>query len=1089
MTDWTSNQRRAIAARGHTMLSAGAGSGKTSTLVAKIVHLLGADVGTGETPAAARCELGQIAAITFTNAAAAELKASLRRELRGVARRTGTREWRDRVHEVERARIGTIHAFCARMLREFGLRAGLDPSFRVLDEAEASLLRHDAVAEEVIARLRGGDADVASVVVAFGLRRTRAIVDGLAAGGEGARLAYDRWGSGDAAPALRRAVEAGGGAWLPNDDDAARLAGRLLEIGIAARHRLDAALDRERALDFDALVYRARDLLRDRPDVRHALRSRLRWLFVDEFQDTDRAQVEIAYAICGLPGGEPAAPRLCVVGDPKQSIYRFRRADVALWGDVEREILAAGGETIPLDTSFRSRAPIVAYVNAVFGAVMGEAAADAAAAEAGHEIAYAPLQVGQNRVVPDDDGAVEVIPARGDTAPARRESEAERVAARLLELRHDESVVREDASAPPRAPRWSDFAVLFRARTALPIYEAAFRRHGIPYVVAGNASFFARREVRDVRLLLAALADPDDDVALAGVLRSPFVALTDASLLRLRIAGPRRLRRALRSQSLPEPAEAARLAWAAEWWESLLSLRDRIPAAALLERALGRAGYAAHLLLQADGDVALANLRKLVGIAESHPGSSIRELLEMIAERADSGHEAEAAVQSREDDVVTLTTVHQAKGLEWPVVVLADGARDIELGGRESPPLFIDPDAGIGLQWTPQGGDSPGAYAWLKARESALSRAEEKRVLYVAATRAKDRLILCGDTAAPAAGPEAVRAAKHADAWLLHGLEFSRGRFAYQDGGRTWSGPVVDVEPIAAAALEAPAPPTPDTVVAGPIDAALARRLAPVAPRPALRVHSATELVILRNRPAEHRRIYALGLPPAEWSAAAPLAADGAAAAEPIADEQLDLLVPHATARLIGDVLHGVLERLELLAELDRILDLELGGRIGEGAPATLRDRLRAELRGMITATASHPRVAPLLRAPRHERELAFTWVARGAGAPAVMHGALDLVAIDAEPPLLRIVDYKSARAAGRETQRAREYEAQRDVYLLAAAALGPAPPAELTFFFARSGRPVPAGEAPGPVGAAALEQARRRLASDLRRIDAAAAR
>ncbi|HEU4786634.1 MAG TPA: UvrD-helicase domain-containing protein, partial [Gemmatimonadaceae bacterium] len=492
----TDAQREAIKLDRHILLAAGAGSGKTTTLVEKIVCTLHPDDGTGQ-----RCELSDIAAITFTNAAAADFKAKLRKRIREVADwhsaqsdHAAADRWRERIYEVDRARIGTIHSFCGQILREFAFRLGVDPGFTILDEADAAVLRAECTSAVVQRALRD-EPDTMALLDHFRISDVEHLVSDLVARGDVAHEALNAWYTNgepnldDLRDVIERQRDAfqcaqGEGEWRDFDPLGARLAGTLLRLARAARAELDARLDDEGALDYDALITRTRDALRTNSSVLQAVRGRLRWLFVDEFQDTDHAQVEIAYLICGFAErARTTPPWLCIVGDPKQSIYRFRRADVSLWRKVARDFADRGIQPIPLDTNFRSRKPIIAYVNATFEGVMREG--PEAVRAAGHEVDYDPLL--PYRQAPNDNDLIELVtPATGrdGNADERREAEAEAVVARMLEMRSQALVAKDnrqplvwdDHAKAGRAVEWRDFALLFRTRTGLPILEQVLRR-------------------------------------------------------------------------------------------------------------------------------------------------------------------------------------------------------------------------------------------------------------------------------------------------------------------------------------------------------------------------------------------------------------------------------------------------------------------------------------------------------------------------------------------------------------------------------------------------------------------------------------
>ncbi|HSQ29165.1 MAG TPA: UvrD-helicase domain-containing protein, partial [Gemmatimonadaceae bacterium] len=734
----TDTQRDAIALDRHILLAAGAGSGKTTTLVEKIVCSLHPD-----DVARQRCELSDIAAITFTNAAAADFKDKLRKRIREVADWHAARSdhatadrWRERIYEVDRARIGTIHSFCGQILREFAFRLGFDPGFTILDEADTALLRAECTSMVVQRALHDEPAAMA-LLDHFRISDVERLVSDLVGRGEVVREALHAWYTNgdpniddlrDAIDRQRVAFKCAEdeGEWRNFDPLGARLAGMLLRLAQAARAELDVRLDDEGALDYDALITRTRTALKTNASVLDAVRSRLRWLFVDEFQDTDRAQVDIAYLICGFAEPERATPPwLCIVGDPKQSIYRFRRADVSLWRKVEQDFANRGIPPIHLDTNFRSRKPIIAYVNETFEGVMGEGSA--AVREAGHEVDYRPLR--PYREAPNDNDLIELVTpstGRDGNADERREAEAEAVVARIWEMR-GQPLVWDDKAKSTRAVKWGDIALLFRTRTGLPILEQALRRHNVPYYVASSTGFFSRREIRDIRLLLAALADPRDDVAWLGLLRSPFVGLTDEALMHCRATAPRApLSKAVHSNTIPTTDPV--LIRARDWLRTARELRDRVSIAELIDFAVARSAYGAQVLAGHGGRIALGNIRKLVRIAEGRPESTVSDFVAFMEQREqEATDDGDALLFTARDNVVTLSTVHGAKGLEWPIVFLLDLDRPI-VKKNNAPRIIADPAAGVAVRikdpesFEKEPAES-GAWECLRRRDQLLSEA------------------------------------------------------------------------------------------------------------------------------------------------------------------------------------------------------------------------------------------------------------------------------------------------------------------------------------------------------------------------------
>lgn len=517
----------------------------------------------------------------------------------------------------------------------------------------------------------------------------------------------------------------------------------LTSAAVNVVHRAAADLDLAKKdaglLGFDDLLVLTRNVLRQSPAVRRETAASIAALLVDEFQDTDPVQAEIVEA---LVGDGLAIGKLFVVGDAKQSIYRFRRADPAVFDAMRTKIPATG--RLPLTTNFRSQPAILHFVNAVFAPALKDA--------------YEPLVPNRPQVSPLP--AIEFLfpqaavdDAEPDCVDRRRRLEADWMSRRIQELLDDPTPrIPESDSATGkdqlRRVQAGDIAVLFRALSDIAIYEDTFRRRGIDYYLVGGRAFFAQQEVYDLVNLCAVLNDPDDGIALVGVLRSPFFSLADDTLVALAGFG-HPLRESLAAEpplDLPEP-QREQVRHAARVLAELLHTKDRLPLARLLERALELTGYDASLLHEFLGRRKVANLRKLIDMAREFDRSG-RGTLADFAERlrdsvSEETVEALAATHPESSNVVRLMTIHQAKGLEFPVVIVADMDRKNGGPGREAVyhrqfgPIFPLPPAGMEER-------RHLAVEMNRHIEKREDEAESLRVLYVAMTRAADHLILSG---------------------------------------------------------------------------------------------------------------------------------------------------------------------------------------------------------------------------------------------------------------------------------------------------------------------------------------------------------
>jgi ATP-dependent helicase/nuclease subunit A len=488
--------------------------------------------------------------------------------------------------------------------------------------------------------------------------------------------------------------------------------------------------------DFDDLLFWARDLLRDDLPAREYFRGRFRAVLIDEFQDTDPVQAELALLLTSdqEPGDEwrtlaPVPGRLTVVGDPKQSIYRFRRADIAVYEGVKDGPLAAGVEQI--STNFRSNAAMLKALNAVFDKVLQP--------QPGLQPANVPLEHPPGAAAAKRPPVVLVEGAVEGDAPDVRKAEAAALAALLQKLHEERWEVRDRRDGEWKPCRWGDMAILMPARTGLDIYEDALAGAGIPYRHEGSRDFFQRDEVRDLIWVLAAIDDPTDRIALVGALRSSAFAISDAQLV---IHAARN--GALSYFSKPGASDVANEALAE--LRELHNLRANFSLAEVIRRVVERTRLVEFALTRPDGEQGAANLLAIVDDARMFAtagGGGLRPFIRHLRDSMENeAIEIDATVAEETDDVVRIMTTHGAKGLEYPIVALANlGTRpklDSEPVPREEESFLhfrVGTESGYGHFPTPR-------YKEVWEAEKAHFVAEKLRLLYVAATRARDHLLI-----------------------------------------------------------------------------------------------------------------------------------------------------------------------------------------------------------------------------------------------------------------------------------------------------------------------------------------------------------
>lgn len=813
------------------LVEAAAGTGKTTSLVARMVELI----------ATGRCEIGRLAAVTFTRKAAAELRgrftAHLEREARASSGERAARLAAALCHS-ERCLIGTIHSFCARLLRERPIEAGVDAAFQEIDgEVDATL--RDRAWEEFVAELfatgdprvvrladigihlgqlkgsfklfstypdveewpapevRLGDLVPAHQALEHYLSRIRALVpsfpeergtDRLMARYESIeRLArhrdlshpvhllevleeFDRphgavqkcWPGG-----ARGGVKAEIETWDTfRDEVAGPFVARWLEMRYAAviplLHDAVAVYDRLRfdagVLNFQDLLLKSARLLRDQPLVRAYFRRRFTHLFVDEFQDTDPLQAEVVLFLTAADPEQqdwracrPVPGSLFVVGDPKQSIYRFRRADIVTYQTVKGIISESGGEVVELDASFRTLPELVAWGNGVFAPPVFPAV------ENRYSPVAHPLACGRPAAATGGglDG-IHTITVTGPPAAGGTDDTDEQRIARFIRHAIDARlpVLRPSArgtgelSSTPATP--GDFLIVTWRRRHLHLYGDALQRLGIPHLVSGGSAWGQVSELGLLAGALRAIVEPENSVALVGVLRGELFGISDVELYDFTKAGGHFSYNAPPPPGLDVPSHGrftdafARLQRCAGWLRTL-------PPAAALERIAAVLGLVLRALAGPGGDGRAGCIGKAFAVLRAQgldlgSPAGIVDLLERLIEEETpfDGLPARAPGSS----VVRVMNLHKAKGLEAPVVFLADpGGKPRggcllhvdRTGDRSVGYLAVEHRTG---QFTRKILAHPHDWDAFEEEERSFEAAERNRLLYVAATRAGNRLVV-----------------------------------------------------------------------------------------------------------------------------------------------------------------------------------------------------------------------------------------------------------------------------------------------------------------------------------------------------------
>ena len=988
------------------------------------------------------------------------------------------------VRSLGAAPITTIHGFCRRLLAAHPVAAGLDPRFRVLDASEARRIAwaaFDSALEDLIAA--GNEADE-RVLAVYGVQRARGIVlaahEELRSRGEAPCLPpVQPRDLGAALGRLHAAAVAVDGARGGNPEenacfararDLTKAAGRqptlaeleALEVdsstkieerrachnaiaeaiavaieptaGLEAYEVLGRLLERfsvrfaeskagRSGLDFEDLQLRAVSLLRDSAGIGASWRERFRHLLVDEFQDTNALQLEL---IAQLRGPDS---HLFVVGDRFQAIYGFRHADIDVFNR-EEELFRekTGAEVLSLTGNFRSRPGVIAAANALGAATMpgfAQLSAGREVAEGGSETVE--LLVTETGKWAEADICLER--RTGDGMPAECIAEARNVAQRLRAIADEQDV------------EPGDMVVLLRAFTHVDAFEEALDRVGLAPYVAGGGGYWSQQQTQDLISLLSAVANPLADEQLLGVLASPACGVSPDTmwLLRRGIGRKRSLWRARlaavggESIELEDPdaiaaisaAERERLAALHAVLTSLRSLGPRLPLEALVERAITGSGYDLGVLGADHGPARFANVTKLMRLArdfERVEGRDLRGFLDFAALAAAQDDEPPAAVEAEEGEGVKIMTIHSAKGLEFPIVAVAELGRETVRGSRAGELALgragEDP-LRAGLRLARIGRSPLDLFHHAELSEEAISRdeAEELRLAYVALTRAQERLILSGIR----------KTTEHSDPRSKSVLR----RFLEHCG---------DAAPEDGATILLPAAPSVDGAAGAPVEV----RVGVSAP-----TAQEGERLSRRNPPAPSPEPKA-GRPPIVHTVAPPA---------PVRALSYSTLHEHARCgyrfyveRVIGLGVSGR-NAGESDGSPGRDHALHFGNTVHELLRWSAEHRWAEPSKAVVDGALARQGLSSQADAKR-ARELVAAWrvselareIAGGTAsmqpehpflvelAGATVRGSIDLlVTRPGEAPLL--VDYKTNRLDGRTpAEVAEEYETQRQIYALAAA-------------------------------------------------------
>jgi len=737
---------------------ASAGTGKTRKLVEVYLELLEK----GMDPL-------RIVAMTFTEKAAAEMRDRIR-----IALYAKQNRWMKTIAVLPAAPISTIHGLCGILLREHGFELGIDPSFTILDEQRSLDLAREAARETIRHEIHGGNEDVERLFGDFGLEK---LVETMVSAGYWlnssghdakwlqARVEEQRCAASTLRGQLAGEIQKYGGDFekmgeladeletkkakhvLRKRDDPQALLPRIGQIaGVSAAEHLSRliACSTERfrakkrsanAMDFDDLLLGTRDLLKNHTAIRQHYQNHFQALLVDEFQDTDEVQAEIISLLAEDPDrtGRLASRKLMIVGDPKQSIYRFRRARVTVFFRMLQRILDEGGVLEHLQDNYRSALPIAEFANRLSEKMMdglGKVDIGDESVDTSYRVRFSPADLLKPKSDAPFLGITYVAAESGAKAAQGREMEAEAIARLLKEWKRSE-----------RIQSWKEVAILLRAMTNVEVYLGALETHGIPVYVVQGTAFYQKSEVSDLIAFLELVLHPDDELLRAIVLSSSLVGVSFGELVTVAAVCDRR--------RCPDSEIAGGhrppLQRILEHW---VERRDTATAAEILQDVIRRTNFDVVMMAQKNGRQRVANIGKLIEITRELARQGTTALDDAVRYLHDRAHdtsvrEQEAQIVGQEDEVVRLLTVHQAKGLEFDIVIIPDLAAKAGRGSSDRT-FFSDRwgllvGAGYGLHRKPL---PHSLILQAKEFEEDQQYEEEKRLLYVAVTRARKMLVL-----------------------------------------------------------------------------------------------------------------------------------------------------------------------------------------------------------------------------------------------------------------------------------------------------------------------------------------------------------
>lgn len=1078
------------------IVEAAAGTGKTTLLVARILNLIKEKKAVPD----------EIVAITFTERAAAELKIRLQDDLSKALDEAGrdspdAEHLADALWGLERMQVTTIHSFCAALIRERPVEAGVDPNFQVGDGLMASLIEEEVWDEWLSGRMRRGDDSIRRALAIdittknmrdlahkmlenrdvldylpkpqgwtladheFPRRFESAISDISARASKACKKEDDKAATaiedikaeaeeikflktdeeraahlfGLSIPSLKKKGRQAD--WQPAEclkeiraemDDLRDLHDTfrnwlahniIAELAAGLRdfvEKYKAAMTAAAILDFHDLLLYARNMLTAHPHVREYFRRRYKYMLVDEFQDTDPLQAEIIFFLSerdGTPAAEwekvKVAPgKLFLVGDPKQSIYRFRRADIEMYDSAKQSM--GKGHDLSIFQNFRCAGSLVGVVNEIFKDLIevppdGAYQPDYVALEFGREPEEVPAKHGVYLMYPPERLRDEM-----PNVDERRRLETRAIAAFIKKLVYEHKWKIWDKNEKKQRPiELRDIAILLRTHKPVDPLEDALKLYGVDYRVIGGKFFFMRQEIQQLLAVLQAIDNPYNGVALVAALRSPFFGVSDEDIFNFHADGGKLnylegVKDAGAGGTPLEPAFTL--------LRRLHEKRNDLSAEDLLRELYQATKAPMIFLLKPGGEQRVHNLMKIADIARALADRGVltfRAFVEWLSEREqEEADEGEAATVETGDNFVRVLTVHKAKGLEFPIVILADLAS----GKMDREPFIVDRRKGdiAILTGSKHKGIRTLGYDESKLYESKRLEAEEKRLLYVAMTRARDLLVLPTYWVTPREVDKETRRPR--EGRLLHYLA---GKIPHPDEVGT-ADLIEGLEIYDTSDLDFE-PEEPDT----------------------LRVATGKKSIVPR----------AIEEQASDWQRSTEELTESAGRGRPLATpteavkwEEQKAMKPGTAAPApgpgegtkFGTLVHNLFELVdwEKPGDLDSLAEDEAAG-------LDLPEEKSTEASDMVLESLKSETMKRILKSDAYYKEVPFA--VKGGGAS--LEGKIDVLFLEGDD--IYVLDFKTDRVSGKDIKaRAEHYRPQAEAYARAVEAACGRPPREVIFFF-----------------------------------------